>query len=221
MKNWKGLTICVVLAQALTIFGQTGRPERLSSADEMLARQVPGGDLEYLTTTTIFFRSLGGVGAAGGMVTIRNCDGDNSKQAWQPIVQPLRRVLDTMIEADPRYRWQAEDGIINLLPADGEPALLGTRISKFRVKDITSALEALSKLLALPEVKKGMEDLHLKPGIAPISYWSSPNPKPFSVRCEGVTLKQALNSIARAQGRIVWDYLELHCAGKDEVVIRF
>jgi hypothetical protein len=221
MKNSKGLAIWIVLAHALTIFGQTSRPEMRSSADEILARQVTGGDLEYLTTTTIFSRSLGGVGAAGGMVTIQNCDGENSKHAWKPIVQPLRRVLDTMIEADPRYRWQVEDGIINVLPVGGEPALLRTRISKFRVIDATSALDTLSKLLALPEVKKRMEDLHLKPGIAPISYWSSPNPKPFSVRCEGVTLQQALNSIARAQGRVVWDYVELHCGGKDEVVIRF
>ena len=65
-----------------------------------------------------------------------------------------REALDTIVEADPRYRWQLVDEVVNLLPADGEPALLNTRISKFRVTDVTSALDALSQLLALPEVKK-------------------------------------------------------------------
>jgi hypothetical protein len=49
----------------------------------------------------------------------------------------------------------------------------------------------------------------------------SPHPASFSVHCKDVTLKGALNAIARAQGFAVWDYVETHCDGKDEVVIRF
>lgn len=220
MKNWKTLIICIVLAQAFTILGQTNQLKKLSSADEMLARQVPGGDSEYLTTATAFRYSLGGARAPGGMASIQYCEGDSPKHAWSPKGQPLRQVLDTIVEADPRYRWQVEDGAINLLPIDGEPAFLRTRISKFRVTDVTSPLDALGKLQSLPEVKRGMADLHLKPGIALISYLSS-HPKPFSVTCKNVTLRQALNAIAHAQGHAIWDYVEVHCNGTDQVIIRF
>ena len=156
---------------------------------------------------------------AGGSPRVLDCDGDYFKQVWSPLNKTLRWALDTIVEVDPRYRWQVVDQVINLLPAEREPALLQTRIKEFRAENISFAMDTVSPLLALPEVKKAMDDLHLKHGIA--GFVTSPSPKPFSVKCENVTLRQALNAIARAEGRGVWDYTEIHCDGRNEVVIRF
>lgn len=220
MRNLKGLTISAVVMLAMSVSGQTAQTER-PSVDERLERPLPGNELEYFNTTSAFRIAMGSVRMPGGAARILGCEGDDFKQLWSPWNKTLRQALDSLVEADPRYSWQVVGGVINLLPADGEPALLKTRISQFSVRDLTSSLDALGQLQTLPEVKKGMEDLHLKPGIALISYWPSPNPKPFSVECKNVTLREALNAIARAQGRDIWDYVEVHCAGKDEVVIRF
>lgn len=153
------------------------------------------------------------------MVHVRGCEQDNLKQAWTPLNKSLRQGLDTIVRADPRYRWEVVDEVINLLPAGGEPALLKTRINEFHVENMNSAIDALGPVLALPEVKKAMKGLRLKPGI--VLFITSRSSKPFSVKCEGVTLRQALNAIARAQGKAIWDYFEVHCNGRDEVVIRF
>ena len=220
MKNVKRLSICVIVVVALTVYGQTPQKAKLS-ADERLERLLPGGQIEYRTTVDIFHGSLGAVGMPGGATQILGCEQDNMKRAWSPLNKSLRQALDAIVETDTRYRWQIADGVINLLPAEGEPALLRTRIRKFHVTDVTSALDALNQLIALPEVKEGMDALHLKPGIAAISYWSSPNPKPFSVAFKNVTLRQALNAIAAASGKHIWDYVETHCNERNEVVIRF
>ncbi|MGH9963033.1 MAG: hypothetical protein ACREBC_38940, partial [Pyrinomonadaceae bacterium] len=105
--------------------------------------------------------------------------------------------------------------------ATGEPELLGTRINKFYSKRVSSASYALSQLLALPEVTKAMNDLDLKPGVVLVKSLSRPHPPKFSVRQDGGTLRQALNAIARAHGREVWQYIETHCDGSNEIVITF
>lgn len=219
MKYLKSLTICT-LVLALDVFGQTNRPEKHLAA-QTLERQVQGSDLEYLTTTSAFYVSLSRAGAVGGMARIQNCEEDSLKQAWSPMNQALRLVLDSLVQADSRYRWQIDNQVINLLPTAGEPTLLQTRINKFRVKNVASATEALGQLMALPEVRKAMEDLKLKQGIALYISSKPSHPELFSVKCEGVSLRQALNAIARAQGKVLWEYVEIHCDGRNEVVIRF
>jgi hypothetical protein len=68
-------------------------------------------------------------------------------------------------------------------------------------------LDALDQLVRLPEVEKAREDLALKPGVAIILSSKSPQAKELSLNLKGVTLRQALNAIARAQGSAIWDYI--------------
>lgn len=223
MRNLKSLAICVVLSSVMTVSGQTTQTVK-PSADEMLERSLPGNEAEYLTTRDAFSIALGGVGMAGGGAIVLGCEGDYFKQLWSPMNRiqtnkTLRQALDTLVENDPRYRWQVADGVINLLPATGEPALLQTRIVEFRAENITLAMDTVTPLLVLPEVQKAMDDLKLKPGVA--VFFTSPSRKPFSVECRGMTLRETLNAIVRAQGRGVWDYVETHCDQRNEVVIRF
>jgi hypothetical protein len=211
----------MIVPLLLVVMGQTNQVKKPISSEDILARQVPGNDLEYLTTVDAVSLTLNYAGAAGGIIRIGSCTEETIKQPWKAQGSPLRQVLDTIVAADPRYRWQHEDGVINIVPATGEPDFLRVRITEFQVKNISSANAALGHLLALPEVKKGMADLNLKHGLNLFVSPKSPLPETFSVHCRDVTLRQALNAIARAQGRAVWDYIEMHCDGKNEVVIRF
>jgi len=196
-------------------------PSQEDPSEDTLQRKVPGDELEFLRTTDVFYASLGRTRVPGGMVRLVDCEEDTLLQSWKPLGSPLRRVLDTMVVTDPRYIWKVQDGVVNLLPATGEPALLKTRLNEFHVENVSSARQALSWLLALPEVKKRMRDLHLKPGIAIIVDGSGLNPPKFSVKQKGGTLHQALNAIAFAQGNAIWEYIEIHCNGSNEVIIRF
>jgi hypothetical protein len=217
----KVLMTCILSSLFLSIVFAPPKEMQENSSEDILQRKVPGSELEFLKTTDVFYSSLGRTRLPGGMVRLVDCEPDTLMQSWKPSNSHLSQVLDTLVATDPRYRWQMQDGVVNLLPAAGEPTLLKTRLNEFDLEDIGSAREALARLLALPEVKKGMRDLHLKPGIAIIVGPSLPNPPKSSVKQSGGTLRQALNAIALAQGRAIWEYIEIHCDGRDEVVIRF
>ena len=62
----------------------------------------------------------------------------------------LREVLDDIVTADPDYRWEVKDGVVNLVPAKGVPDLLTLRISAFDSGDATSVRTAETFLFALP-----------------------------------------------------------------------
>jgi hypothetical protein len=131
--------------------------------------------------------------------------------------------LEAVIQTDPRYHWRVDDGVVNLLPVDDEPQLLKVRINKLTVKNVTLANAALGKLLALPEVKEAIERLQLSPGVQMIKRLVSLNPDPpkYTFRFKNVTLREALNIIARVHGRAVWEYREQRCEGKIEYGFNF
>ena len=221
MNRLTSLAVSIVVGVlTLSVLGQTQKTT-LSSRADTLEREVQGGALGYYATTNAFVLSLNRVNAPGGMVRTLKCEMDTFEQEWSPMGAPLRQVLDSLVQTDPRYVWALQNDVVNLFPATGEPPLLQTRITRFRVKNVFSAREALSHLLALEDVRRGMDDLHLKHGVAIIVSAESPYPTAFSVDCKDVTLREGLNAIARAQGRAVWDYIETHCEGRNEVIIRF
>ena len=221
MKQEAAVAVSIAIGMlTLSVLAQT-KQVTLSPGEEVLERQVQGSEVELYTTPGACVLSLRRAGVAGGVAKLNNCETDKPLQVWNPMGAPLRQVLSSLIQTDPRFVWEFQNGVVNLLPATGEPLLLQTRIARFRVENSYRAREALSHLLALDDVRRGMEDVPLKDGIAIIKSLESPHPTAFSVECKDVTLREALNTIARAQGHAVWEYIETHCNGRDDVIIRF
>jgi hypothetical protein len=204
------------------MFGQIGQQPGASGSNDVLARHVEGADLEYASTTQAFSKALFQAGAPGGIARTSGCEWDGVIHRWQPLGSSLRDVLDGIVKTDPQYRWSVEDEVINVLPVAGEPALLKTHIAEFKVENVAWASSALSKLIAMPEVRASLNRLGLnetlKAGVFP-----APNPMKAGriVQCNNVTLREALNVIARVFGNAVWFYKEDHCTGKDEYSIDF
>ena len=143
---------------------------------------------------------------------------EDPRRHWNPQGESLAQVLNEMTAVDKSYRWEVQDGVINLLPTAGEPPLLKTQLSEFRIES-NSSLTALSQLKTKPQIRGAMQDLGLQEGITLISY--SPLPTAFSVQFKGGTLRQALNAIAVAHGTDVWDYQEIRCGKREELIISF
>lgn len=189
-------------------------------------KNLPAGALERpifaqegrpLNTPTAFRLSILRARLPGGAAMVVGCQ-EELKRHWNPQGESLGQVLNEMTAVDKRYRWEVQDGAINLLPTAHEPPLLETRLGEFKI-DSTSSLEALNQLKTRPEVQQAMQDIGLQDGIAIITY--SPRATPFSVRFKGGTLRQALNAIAVAHGTDVWDYQETRCGERKELIIRF
>lgn len=187
--------------------------------DEILNRAVPGHEMEFLKTSDAFHAALEETRLPGGIVKTFECEPDTLVQSWHPENAALNKVLDNLVATDSRFYWEEREGVLNLLPTRGEPLLLKTPVPAFSVENVLSAHDALQRLLERDEVKKSMENLHLKRGLTLFSALS--NGRTFSVPPTNGTFRDALNAIARANGTAIWQYVERHCDGIDEVAIKF
>ncbi len=208
-------TVNVLLAGALFAQSKTTQTNALPN---VLERVVFTDHDRSLNTPEAFHASLNQTRAAGGMVNIIGCQEQTLKKKWKPQGQLLGEVLNDIVAADTNYRWETQDGAINLLPTSGEPLLLQTHIGEFNLKT-KSSLDALNQLMMRTEVTEAMANLHFSGGLTIIMY--SPSPTEFFVRFKGGTMRAALNTIAVSRGTDIWDYREIHCGERNEVTIRF
>ena len=222
MRTIKVMIACAfIVAFASLGFGQTSLSKHEATPTNFLDRPV-GASIDMHTTTVDAFKyALANTRVPGGIVEMHNCQDQPEERDWNPAGLPLGEVLNSLVKSDPHYRMMANDEIVNLMPADGVPALLNTRISKFDMEnvDISNVYAAMNALLELKEVKTAINEAHLIPPQGTmVGSWltSAPRHKYFSVHCENVTLREALNAIVHAQGRAVWVYWERRCNGQTE-----
>jgi len=197
-------------------FGQLGTTQQNLPAGA-LERPIYEHEARAHNTPAAFRASIMSARLPGGTAVIVGCQEDAERQ-WNPQGEPLGQVLNEMTAVDKNYRWEVQDGAINLLPAAGEPLLLKTQVGEFKIES-TSTWEALNQLKSRPEIRQAKLNLGLKEGITLIM--SSSRPTAFSVPFKGGTFRQALNAIAVALGSEVWDYQEIRCGERKEVIIRF
>lgn len=66
----------------------------------------------------------------GGIVTAVFCEAEYSHDLT-PLGPTLRDVLDSIVVADPQYKWDLEQGVVNFGPIKNEPMLLDVVIANF------------------------------------------------------------------------------------------
>ncbi len=204
------------------MFGQTTQITSKTSQSLVQGSQSPETDSYHVTTREAFWNALIAARVPGGIVWKRNCGNVEVKGQRVPSRSSLRAALNRIVQADPQYAWYLENGAINLLPTNGEPNLLKVRIREFRIEKVPNVNLALERLLALPEVTKTAAELRLNQGLK-LGGLSSPGRDHVTLRVhrKNVTLREALNAIARAHGHAVWQYSEWLCDGKTEFSIEF
>jgi len=111
-------------------------------------------------------------------------------------------VMKAIAQSSKKYQWRQTGEFVDVWPITGSNPLLETRISSFKVKDLSQS-EAFDQLLNLPEVQASMTALNLKrraPDGPPEKFSNSR----FSVNLEGVSLREALDKVARESGMEIW-----------------
>jgi hypothetical protein len=234
MKKYLAIAISSIFMALAAGFGQTpvgvslssiigvAHPPPLNNATSGQDRKQNASGISF-TSLGRFSLALAGAHLPGGYVWLRKCG--TEEEPMFPLdsrALPLKDVLDSIVRMDPRYKWQNEKGIINLLPAEGEPVLLNVRIRHYKVD--ADLNQALRELLRLPEVTSGASSLGLKLNTARLLVGPSPI-YPFSLRIKvdvsDITLRDALNALVRAHGRAIWEYREFRCNGTNEFSVNF
>ena len=173
------------------------------------------GEFVSLTTEKAFVKALIAAREPGGIVRNVDCMNTQAKPRLFPSALALQPTIQLIRESDPRYRFLTTDGVINLLPEGTEPELLRVRIKEFRIDKVRVPNLVIEKLLALPEIRKKSRALKSSETLK-LGGLSSPSDfsTPLSMHFSKVTLRDALNLIARAYGNGVWEYTEFTCHGE-------
>jgi hypothetical protein len=105
----------------------------------------------------------------------------------------VREAMDTLVRADPRYRWVESDGVIVMRPIeawDNRDHFLNRSVSEFAFsnEDIAGALAAVMTAIGPSRFTAGPPHLG----------------RPFSVKLGATSIYEALNAIVKAHGEVAF-----------------
>src|SRR5258705_11248317 len=151
MKMFKMLIAAILGSLIIATVSRPG--QSLDQSSSLLDRQAKGANLENVMVGQAVVNALLDAGVPGGVARLSDCN-EAETYNFRPSDSSLRGVLDSIVSTDPRYAWEVEDDVINVIPSNGLPPFLTVRISRFVIPQVESPEEALSQLLAVPEVQK-------------------------------------------------------------------
>jgi hypothetical protein len=222
--------VFVLTAFALTLFASAHNP-RASRTQNPLDRNVGNIHFEKVTSSFMFSYALTHAAIPGGIAEIGGCPNEPEPvYSFAFVDVSVRGVLETIAKRDRLDRWTLENGVVNLLPVEGVPALLDTRIAKFDSKDAATPNEAGVLLTELPEVERAARRLglnnpfHIQLGLGVARKRGSLTPKPASLpslHLNDVTFLDALNALVRTNGSGIWTYREWHCSTSNGYSVNF
>jgi hypothetical protein len=225
VKRFNGLFTSILIAfgwpMAAQQFG-AAQPNKPQPADIQINHDVfaEGQRLEY-----IFGEVLQGTGLRGGLAERAGCS--NLTEGRLKIKQgaTVRQAMDALVAANPGYRWELQDGVVNLMPRDGVP-LLGTKIAKFQMEATDREIEmVLQDVLRLHEVRERQAALGLKDGVhrgGAEAVEEHPAPRqslPVQVNVQNLSLREVFNKIMQAAAKGVWIYHETDCRGTKTFIV--
>jgi hypothetical protein len=221
----KMLEMLIATILGSLIIATVSRPgQSLDQSSSLLGRQAIGANLENVMVGQAVVNALLEAGAPGGVAKVSDCN-EAETYSFRPRDSSLRGVLDSIVSTDPRYTWEVEDDVINVIPSTGLPPFLTVRISRFDISQVESPQEALSQLLAIPEVQQAQLSLgsHAVQGGVYVFCPGCPpkETKKISINLEGVTVRESLNAIARAHGNAVWSFRQSECGGRKSFSLDF
>ena len=156
MKMFKMLML--VISGLLMVATLNHPGQAVNQSTKLLDRQFKGANLRDVMIGQAVINALLDAGAPGGVARVSDCN-EWDTHTFTPRDTTLRGVLDSIVSTDPRYTWEVKDDVINVLPSNGLPPFFAVRISRFEVPRLESPNEALSRLLAVPEVQQALLSL--------------------------------------------------------------
>jgi hypothetical protein len=162
----------------------------------------------------------------GGIVFVGGC-GNDPMYTFSHAGPTLEDALHSVIRSNPRYEWTIVKGVVNVRPVNGELSLLSVNMRNVEIKKAYSLDLVASELLSVAEVRRRMTELNFTPGYVRLGMNDLPRStdtrmkEPPAYQFRNVTLREALDSVARRHGTAVWEYRENHCKGKTEVQLQF
>ncbi len=224
MRAFMSLFSATLLAVALLPSLGVSRQAAPAPKEDVLSRSAMIGD-ESLPAFSAFEGALMLSGVPGGVAFVEGCS-DQTLRMVHPHGTTLREVLDSITAGDSAYAWRMREGVVNLEPSTGLPALLRIHLKTYDSRDLTDAASAVTFLVSSPEVERAATKFGLAHNVSGsalsgLAQGPPPPKKLLGIRLHDVTLLDALNAIARTNRHGVWMYRETHCGSIHQFDVSF
>ncbi len=220
LSAWLAFLFVGVLSTS-TLTQPTDFPPELG-AQGILKRPIERVELHDSTLADAFMLILRHAGVPGGIRLVKAHNSEKKTEIIVPKGASLEEAMRILVSVDERYNWLIDDGVLNLVPKRKSETLLDARVAYFECVDATNVFACLQQLLQTPQIRKraaelGLEEAFVELGFSSIHKTKSeqaPPLRPLKVRCQGVSLREALNKIVEADGHAVWMYEEFQARKK-------
>ncbi|HEX9927573.1 MAG TPA: hypothetical protein VGB02_03405 [Pyrinomonadaceae bacterium] len=202
----KIIIIAIIALVSSNAFAQKQKPSATSSTDLSQPKVDSGVDAKEISIRDLAIQ----LGSPGGIIFLPDIDVEK-KYRFEPPSLSVSDMLNSIAKVEPEYRWETQDGVVNLFPANKYPVFLDTIIPEFDAKDTNIHL-SIDTLQQLPVFQQqatsfGYSNYTVR-RVEFLSVLSSGKLKNFNVHCRNSTLRGVLNSIVRGHGRAVWGFRE-------------
>jgi len=183
----------LVIVCLVFLVGSTGRASAQSPLDRPIRDDASNGPLIVRSVDAQTVARL----AAAAKVPMGFVGWDAMSKTQLPAIvasgRPLRQVLDDMINADPRYRWDDDNGVIIVAVTEG-------------LEDATRVLDAPTDGVILENVDSNdAYEVMVRLVGAQFTRSAIGETTPFSVSVPPTrTVRDVLNAIVQSHGRLAW-----------------
>ena len=187
------------------------RSQNRTEPNSILNRRTANVQLRDTNLVNALTDALRQVGIPGGIAVSYYCGGFEN-HLLKPPDDTLRSLLDAAVAAESEYTWTVDNGVVNVVPGYDDPRFLETIIPKLEINEAETTFDALGKLMALPEVsKQATLELGIQTFGGSIGGYPNSSRTKISLSLSNVTVREALNAIARARGNGVWLLVNQEC----------
>ncbi|MGJ5819414.1 hypothetical protein [Paludibaculum fermentans] len=156
-----------------------------------------------------------------GFAALRTCEADIPVAIQVPAGMELQAALNEVLAlTGAAYREEERNGVVNVLPLSGTPALLNVRIEKLTIKDPSNLTLSLSQMEETPAFHQTLLAMGASMWASFVSVSSlrqpgdpePPKSQPLEIR--DMPVIDVLNLLALRHGQAVWLYRENRCTGR-------
>lgn len=215
--------VCLSYAALWPINGSATQSEKPAAFAELKTTAATSG---VLTIREAFQQVMSSAGLSGGLISWANdCPADKAQEFYIPSGMMLSDALNSIVSTDKAHTWAFQDGGVVLLPLQGIPDLLNTKISAVHITDKNNLPLAMDELLQTVEVKQvaARRGLNLHQGEIGFQKLEKPGSPhhPQSLDLNTLSLLDAVNTIARDRGGVIWEYSQKRCNLHADVRLEF
>ena len=214
-------TLSLVIASAGAVWAQN--IPKSEALEKELDHRVTQASHEPVSIRDAFVEMLRGAHLPGGLELV-HCG------SASPLVQikpnsSVREVVDEVAAAQHGLSLDVSDQVIDLRNTFDASSVLDVRIADIELPDIRHLQIALLRVLDMPEVRRSLIQFKLESrphiGFSELPRPGTVPPPPVPLALHDVTLREALNVLARSTGKGVWIYDENRCSENGTVQVSF